>query len=284
MYKRIAATLVVAALGGAPHGRRRRTRPRTHAGDRARRQARGRGAHQRRAHEGLHRPHRRGQPARAVDQRRALAQPGGAARGARVGPRPPHGLRARAARGPAGPAQGQHRRRRDADHGVLDRARALRARPRRDDRHQAARPGRGDPRQGQPDRVRGLRLQQPAERQRLAQRAGPEPVRPLDRSRRLVERLRRRGRRGPGGADDRLGQRGLDHLARDPEQRRRHPAVHRAVEPRRGRPDLRVAGHARPARADRRRRGAAAQRGLAEGSARPAHGRRRPRASTTPRA
>ena len=60
---------------------------------------------------------------------------------------------------------------------------------------------------------------------------------------------RRRGGR-PGRARARLGHRGLDPLARDPERRRRHPAHDRPVEPHRRRADLRVPGHARPARAD----------------------------------
>ena len=56
----------------------------------------------------------------------------------------------------------------------------------------------------------------------------------------------------------------------------------RPVEPQRRRPDLGVAGHARPARADGQRRRAAAQRRLRQGPARPAHGGHAARASTTP--
>ena len=90
--------------------------------------------------------------------------------------------RPRAARGPSGSAQGQHRRRRDADHGVLDRARALGARQGRVRRAAAEGRGRGDPRQGQPDRVRRVGVQQPVQRQRVAARPGAEPVRHVDRS------------------------------------------------------------------------------------------------------
>ena len=92
------------------------------------------------------------------------------------------------------------------------------------------------------------------------QRAGAQPVRHVGRPGRLLGRLgRRRGLR-PGGADDRHRHRGLDHLARDPERRGRHPAVHRPVVAHRDRADLGVPGHAGSARADGLRRRAAAER------------------------
>ncbi len=190
------------------------------------------------------------------------------------------GIRAPARRA-AGAAQGQHRRGRDPDHGVLDRARALGARQGRVHRPAPEGRGRGDPRQGQPDRVRRLGLEQPVQRQRLAQRAGAQPVRHLGRSGRFLGRLGRRRGLGPGGADDRHRHRGLDHLARDPERRGRHPAVHRPVVAHRDRADLGVPGHAGAARADGLRRRAAAER---RDRARPrgrAHRRRAARASTT---
>ena len=81
-------------------------------------------------------------------------------------------------------------------------------------RREAARRGRGPARQAQPVRVRELPLQRPdAERLLVARRPGAEPVQRGHHAERLLERLRRRGRRRPRGGHDRHRDLRLDHVS-----------------------------------------------------------------------
>ena len=172
----------------------------------------------------VHRPDRRGQPARPGDQRRPLAEPERAA-GARVLRPRARDAQRRAARSRAcrscsrttSTSPGCRRRRPRSCSSTRCPTRTRSS----SQRLKAA--GAVILGKIEPDRVRRLRLQQPAERQQLAQRPGAQPVRHVDRPGRLVGGLGRGRRGGPRRADDRLRHRGLDHLARDPERRRRHP-------------------------------------------------------------
>ena len=137
----------------------------------------------------------------ALDHRRR-ARPGAQGR-----------ARARAAARRPGPDQGQHRHRRpDDDHrrlagaGRRDRGAGRRVAAR------AARGGRGDPREGEPERVGELPLDPLVERLERARRAVPQPLRARPQPVRLELGLGRRGRRQPVRGRGRHRDRRLDRL------------------------------------------------------------------------
>ena len=155
---------------------------------------------------------------------------------------------ARSAARHSDPAEGQHRHRRSQQ--------TTRARWRwpaasaagRDGRAAAARCGRRDHRQGEPERVGELPRLPELERLERRRRPVPQSVYSRPQPLRFQLRVRRRGRgcAHGGGARDRNGR--FDRLSRGSMRRRRHQAHGRSDEPRGRRADLAHAGYGRPAR------------------------------------
>ena len=141
-------------------------------------------------------------------------------------------------------------------------------------RRAAARRRRGDPRQGQPDRVRQYHRDRHALRIQLAGRPGEEPLCPALDEQGRADRAARRvelglGGRGGGGAvrgGDRHRDLGLAVEPGDAERARHGQADRRPHQPRRHCADLAQPGHRRAADPHRARRGDPAQRA---GCARP---------------
>ena len=125
---------------------------------------------------------------------------------------------------------------------------------RRDGRQIAAAGGGGDPRQGQPDRVRQHHRDRHAGRLQLARRPSQEPLRPGTRRQGRADRPAWRvelgigGRRGGrvGRCGDRHRNLGITAVAGEPERRRHGQAHRRPDQPRRDCPDRPQPGHRRP--------------------------------------
>ena len=174
------------------------------------------------------------------------------------------------------PAERQHRHRRSPadDRGLAGAGRRARA-PGCDGHEAAARCGRGDHRQGEPQRVGELpRL---PELERLERRRPPVPQSAHSRSQslRLQLRLRRCSRGSAHCRRARDGDRRLDRVPRGTVRRRRHQADGRIDEPRGRRADLAHAGHGRHSRTLARGCSRRARRAHRPGRARSADGRER---------
>ena len=148
------------------------------------------------------------------------------------------------------PAERQHRHRRStANDSGLARAGRCACAPGCDRHEAAARCGRGDHRQSEPERVGELPRQ--PELERLERRRSPVPQSAHSRpqSVRVQLRFRSCGRGSAHCRRARDGNRRLDRVPGGTVRRRRHQADGRTDEPRRRRADLAHAGHSRHARA-----------------------------------
>ncbi len=175
--------------------------------------------------------------------------------------------RARSAARRSDPDQGQHRhgRSHDDDRRLAGAGRRPGA-ARRVSRRAAARRGRGDSRQDEPERVGELSIDALDQRLERARRPDEEPLRARSKPVRLQLRIGRRGRGEPRRRRDRHGNRRLHRLPRAQHLARRIQADARAREPHRHRADRAQPGHrgaddsnggrcrGNPERARRRRR------------------------------
>ena len=238
---------------GSSGGRRARRRLRVARGRhrRAPPPLRERGAHRCPSHRALSGADRGARPRvaqRARDQPRCARHRPRARSGTQGGPG------ARPAPRHSGPAQGQHRHRRpDEDDGRLAGAEGRSRRATRRWRA-AARGGRGDPRQDQPQRVGELprpavdqRLERPRRPDPQSVRAGPQPCGSA-----RAPASRRRRASAPSRSAPRPTARSS---ARRQQRGGRHQAHGRTGQPRRHHPDLAQPGHRRTDGAHRRRRG-----------------------------
>ena len=163
--------------------------------------------------------------------------------------------------GPARPAarhpgadQGQHRHGGShADDGGIARARGIDRAGGRLSRREAARGGRGDPRQDQSQRVGQLSIDALVERLERTRRADAQSVRARSQSVGLELGIGRRGRREPRRDRDRHRNRRIGRVAVEQQRARRHQADARPRQPLRHRPDLAQPGHGGPDDAHRGR-------------------------------
>ena len=244
----------------------RRRRPRTAGADASREAQRALAGV---AIPGAHRRHRQARPAPEFGHR---TQSGRAEDRRRDGPRARGEQAARPAARHPGPAEGQHRHRRQDEHQRRFAGAGRRARDARCARGRAvARSRRGHHRQDQPERVGQHALDPFGQRLERARRPDAKSVRARSQYQRLELRLRRGDRRQPGHAGGRHRDRRLDRLAGVDLRPGRHQADPRPGQPQRHHPDRAFAGHRRADDAHRRRRGADAGRDGGRRSGRPDH-------------